>query len=278
MSTAPTTQAGSAGEPATTRPAGRTGIVWRYAGWDLRRNLRMIESTFFIVVLPAVLYLVFGTLSGFGSESIGNGNVPAYSMVSIALYGAVTAMTAIAGSAAVERQQGWGRQLGLTNLSAPGYFIGKTLVGLGMAALPILVVFTVGALTGARLDEWWRWVTTAALILAGALPFALYGLAAALLFRTEAAISAASGILVVLAFFGNLFVPLSGLLLEIARFTPLYGSAALARWPLLEGYVIDMSGSPAQDPLWFVVANVVTWTVIFGLLCAAGARRRTGRA
>ncbi len=113
------------------RPGGTAGIIARYAGWDLRRNIRMFESTFFIIMLPAALYLVFGAMSGFGDLPVGHGNVAAYSMVSIALYGAVTAMTAIAGSAAIERQRGWGgRQLGLTNLSGgAGYLTGKTLVG-----------------------------------------------------------------------------------------------------------------------------------------------------
>ncbi len=51
----------------------------------------------------------------------------------------------------------------------------------------------------------------------------------------------------------------------------MYGSAALARWPMLGGEVIDVGAGGAQhDPLWWVLANVVTWTVIFGLLCAGG--------
>lgn len=253
-------------------------LVLGYAGWDLRRNIRMVESTFFVIVLPAVLYLIFGAMADYSDESAGHGNISSYTMIAMAVYGSVTAMTAIAGSAAVERQQGWGRQLGLTNLSSGGYFAGKTLVGLAMAALPVLAVFGVAMLTGARLDDLWRWFAVCGLILVGALPFALYGLAAALLFRSEAAVSAASGVLVVLAFFGNLFVPLSGIVLDIARFTPLYGTGALARWPLLEGTVVSTSGVEGSDPLWAIVLNVVVWTAIFGTICALAARRRTSRA
>jgi ABC-2 type transport system permease protein len=188
------------------------------------------------------------------------------------------ATSAIAGSAAIERQQGWGRQLGLTGLGGSGYMVGKILVALGIALLPIVVIFVVGALTGARFDEGWMWPASGGLALLGAIPFALYGLAAALLFRSEAAVSAASGILVVLAFFGNLFMPLTGTLLTIAKFTPVYGIATLTRWPQLEGAVVDTSGgAPASDPLWAIVLNVGAWTVIFAVLCLVASRRSTRR-
>ena len=122
------------------------------------------------------------------------------------------------------------------------------------------------------------WPASGTLALLGAIPFALYGLAAALLFRSEAAVSAASGILVVLAFFGNLFMPLSGTMLAIAKYTPVYGIASLTRWPQLEGAVADTTGSaPASDPLWTIVLNVVAWTAVFAAICLAATRRRTRR-
>ena len=41
----------------------------------------------------------------------------------------------------------------------------------------------------------------------------------------------------ILAFLGNIFFPLSGVMLTIAKFTPLYGYVALARYPLTEGHL-----------------------------------------
>jgi len=286
MTTTPTTRPSASSPGAGVRdgsrvPAARkptVRLVAGFAGWELLRNVRMVESTFFIVVLPTVLYLMFGALADYGDAAAGNGNVAAYNMTAMTVYGATMATSAIAGSAALERQQGWGRQLGLTGLSGSGYMIGKVLVALGIAILPILVIFTVGVLTGARFDEGWMWAASGGLALLGAIPFALYGLAAALLFRSEAAVSAASGILVVLAFFGNLFMPLSGTMLAIAKFTPIYGIAALTRWPQLEGTVIDTAGgAPASDPLWAVVLNVVVWTAVFAAICLIASRRTTRR-
>lgn len=275
MTAAPATQAPAA--PASPRRRGTPRIVAAFAGWDFVRNIRMVESTFFVVMLPAALYIMFGALSDFSDEPAGHGNVAAYNMVSMAVYGAALATSSIAGSAAVERQKGWGRQLGLTGLTGPSYILGKVLVALAMAVLPIVVLGIVGAATGARLDGAERWAATGALTLAASLPFAFYGLAAALLFRSEAAVSAAAGLLVVLAFFGNLFMPLSGTMLTIAKFTPMYGAATLARWPMLEGATISMDGSMGSEPAWAMVANVAAWTLIFGLICWAAARRTTSR-
>ncbi|MEO9247907.1 ABC transporter permease [Citricoccus nitrophenolicus] len=253
-------------------------IVTGFAAREFLRNVRMVESTFFIIVLPTVLYLMFGTLASFGDGPVGYGNVSTYNMTAMAVYGATMATSVIAGSAALERQQGWGRQLGLTGLTGAGYMAGKVFVAIGIAALPIAVIFAVGALTGATFTDPWRWLASGGIALLGAIPFALYGLAAALLFRSEAAVSAASGILVVLAFFGNLFMPLSGTMLDIARFTPIYGVAGLTRWPQLEGTVISMeSGAPQSDPLWMLLANVGAWTLIFAAICLLASRRSTRR-
>jgi ABC-2 type transport system permease protein len=264
MTSASTAHRAANSTPPTVTHRSTARRVAGYAGWELLRNVRMVESTFFIVVL--------------GDGEAGHGNVSAYNMTAMAVYGATMATSAIAGSAAIERQQGWGRQLGLTGLGGSGYMVGKILVALGIALLPIVVIFVVGALTGARFDEGWMWPASGGLALLGAIPFALYGLAAALLFRSEAAVSAASGILVVLAFFGNLFMPLTGTLLTIAKFTPVYGIATLTRWPQLEGAVVDTSGgAPASDPLWAIVLNVGAWTVIFAVLCLVASRRSTRR-
>ena len=40
-----------------------------------------------------------------------------------------------------------------------------------------------------------------------------------------------------MAFLGNVFTPMSGFMLDLGRFTPLYGYAALARFPLTDGHL-----------------------------------------
>lgn len=246
-----------------------------YLRLELKRFFRDVTSVFFIAVLPCFLYVIFGAAQSYSTEPAGNGNVAMYVLLSMAAYGAVTATVSIGGSAAVERMQGWGRQLGLTPLSDASYVATKALVGLIVALIPVGLIYVIGAATGARgTPAAWLW--GALILLVGAAIFAIYGLIFGLVFRTESAVGAASGSLVILAFLGNLFFPLSGTLLTIAKFTPLYGYVSLARRALTDGYLVTPDGRQVVfEPLWQPVTNVVVWTVL--LVAAAIAAVRFGR-
>ena len=239
-----------------------------FVGLELRRVFRDYVTMFFIAVLPGFFYMIFGAAQDFAGEKAGNGNVAMYIMISMAAYGAVTATTGIGGMAAVERMQGWGRQLGLTPLRDATYVAMKAVVAFAVAAIPVALIYVLGVVTGAE-GTAAAWALSAVLVLVGAAVFAVYGLAVGLAFRTEAAVSAASGLLVIMAFLGNIFIPLSGTLLAVAKFTPLYGYVALARYPLTEGFGVD----GVQEPLWQAVANVVVWAGIFGAVATALVRR-----
>src|SRR5699024_4087899 len=154
------------------------------------------------------------------------------------------------------------RQLNLTGLRQGHYIIGKMLMALLMAISPIVTVYVAGALTAAGFESFGHRLASAALCMAVAITVSLYGTAFSLLFRSESAVSAASGFLVIFAFFGNLFIPLGGVLLSIAKFTPLYGPAMLARWPQTQGMLIPLDGSaPDFESLWLVLTNITAWTV-----------------
>ncbi|MDR7253349.1 ABC-2 type transport system permease protein [Nocardioides sp. BE266] len=240
-----------------------------YARLDLRRQLRDRFGMFFIVGLPTFMFLVFGLGS---DEQVGSGNVAMYVMISMASYGAVTATTGVAGSAATEQVMGWGRQLGLTPMRPLAFVAAKAGIAMVVALMPVALIFAIGAATGARGDAS-DWVLAAVLVWLGSALFAIYGLAVSLAFRGPNATGIASGMIVIMAFLGNVFTPMSGLLLDIGRLTPLYGYAALARFPLTEGH-LPMGG---RDPLWLPVANVLAWTVIFSLLALWGVRRSRAR-
>ncbi|WP_036555880.1 ABC transporter permease [Nocardioides insulae] len=248
-----------------------------YAAIELRRVSRDLVSLFFIAGLPAVLYLIFGSSAEDSAVRVGDGNVAFYVMVSMAAYGAVTATTGVGGMAAVERMQGWGRQLGLTPMSDAGFVVVKTFVSFAIAVVPIALIYLLGGLTGAEADPS-SWLISGLVVLAGAAVFSLYGLAVGLMFRSEGAVSAASGSLVILAFLGNVFFPLSGLMLDIARFTPLYGYVALARYPITGGELVSATGPTSEtDPLWLPVLNLVVWAIIFAGLAVWLVRRGRGR-
>ncbi|WP_235829204.1 ABC transporter permease [Gulosibacter macacae] len=251
-----------------------------YFGYDLRRNLRMFTNIFFAIVLPLALYLIFGAMTPYADYDLlsGRGNISAQLMVSMATYGAITATVSLSGAAAVELQQGWGRQIGLTPFTQAGYVLTKLLVAISIAVLPIVAVFITGAVTAARVSEAWLWPVLGLTSLIGAVVFGLYGLMFGLLFRSESAVGAAAGLVVILMFAGNAFTPLSGFLFDMAPFTPVWGVMQLAMWPLTDGVSFTADNAQVQYQLWQPILNVVVWSAIFGALALWGARRHTGRA
>lgn len=245
-------------------PAPRPDLA-AYATLDLRRMLRNKATMFFAVALPAFMYVVFGLGS---DDSYGSGDVAFYVMVSLACYGAATATTSVAGSAALEQQLGWGRQLALTPLRPIGLVMTKAAAAMLTAAVAAGLIYLVGGTTGAT-GSAGDWVVSALVVWLGSAMFALYGLAISLHFRGDNAVSIASGLIVVLAFLGNVFTPLSGVILDIGRFTPLYGYAALARYPQTQGW----TPSDTHDEWWLMLANVIVWTLCFAALALVGVRR-----
>ena len=192
-------------------------------------------------------------------------------------YGAMSATTGIGGSAAIERMQGWSRQLGLTPLSDGDYVTVKTAVAVTIATVPIGIVYALGAVTGARAPLS-VWILSAIVLVAGAVIFALYGLSFGLGFRSEAAVSAAGGSLAIMGFLGNVFIPLAGWQLTLAKFTPLFGYVSLARRGLTGGATIDPdTGDLIAVPLWQTLANVTVWTIGLAVLATWLVRRGRGR-
>ena len=250
-----------------------------YLWLDLFRSLREPANLFFVVAFPLAMYLVFGRLNASAGDygPHAHGNVSASVMLAMASFSACLGATAPRATAAVEQSAGWGRQMAVTSRGLSSYLVVKTGTAVGTAALPVIVVLAAGALTDSQM-EGWAWATSPVVCLLGVLPFVLWGLAAGMWLPSSASIGIATSLVTLFAFIGNAFMPLSHTLLTISRFTPMYGATALARWPLGEGwtYVPDRQAG-VQDPLWMPLANLVAWTLIFGLLVIGARRRVTGR-
>ncbi|WP_167146259.1 hypothetical protein [Actinomyces sp. ZJ308] len=264
-----------AGRPGGLGPA---RPVMTYLWLDLYRSLRHPANLFFVVAFPLAMYLIFGRLNASAGEygPHAHGNVSASVMLAMASFSACLGATSASAAAAVEQSAGWGRQMAVTARGLRGYLGVKVGTAVGTAALPVAVVLTAGALTDSQMAGW-AWATSPVVCLLGVVPFVLWGLAAGMWLPSSASIGIATSLVSLFAFIGNAFMPLNHALLTIGRFTPMYGSTALARWPLGEGwtYVTDRPEG-IQDPLWMPLANLVAWTLIFGLL-VIGARRRATR-
>lgn len=245
-----------------------------YMATDLVRQFRDVSNIMFVLTLPLLMYLFFGISMTAGEQSVGEANVSFYVMCSMASYGAALAATTSTGVAAVEQMQGWGRQLALTPVRPAQVVLGKVAVALVVTLAAMAVVHVGGLATGARATAG-VWLATLAITLGGAIMFALYGFAVAQLFKSESALAVATGILILMSFAGNVFMPLNGWMLDVARFTPVYGFVGLVRWPLLQGHHVMADAAP--DQLWQLLANVGAWTLVFGALALIGVRRGRDR-
>jgi ABC-2 type transport system permease protein len=222
---------------------------------EIRRLLRNRRTVIFALVTPSIFFLLFGLNAAYASESAGKGNVSAFILISMALYGSVLATTSGGAMISIERAQGWTRQLRLTPLSPLAYVVTKMLTSMVLGFVSVLAVYIVGFATHKPSMAGYLWIVTALCVWIGALVFAPFGLFLGYLLPTENVMQFMGFIMILLAFGGGLFVPLSQYphaLQVLAKFTPLYGVNQLVHWPLTGG---------AMDVWW--VVNAVAWLVIF---------------
>ncbi|MGW2045410.1 ABC transporter permease [Streptomyces sp. NPDC001858] len=213
---------------------------------ELTRALRNRKFLFFSVIYPAVLFLLIAG-SADGTEKVdGTGlTLPTYMMVSMASFGALTAV--LMGNSeriAKERQSGWVRQLRLTTLPGRGYVLAKTASAAVVSLPSIVVVFVVAAaVKDVRLDAW-QWLALTGAIWAGSLVFAALGVAIGYLASGDAVRPIAMITYFGLSILGGLWMPTTTFptwLQDIAKWVPTHAYAAL-------GQAIEQSRAPqAQD-------------------------------
>jgi ABC-2 type transport system permease protein len=222
---------------------------------EVRRLLRNRRTLIFTLIAPSVFFLLFGLNHSYSTQPAGHGNVAAFILISMALYGAVLATTSGGAMISIERSLGWSRQLRLTPLSGPAYIATKMATSMVLGFFSVVVVYLVGIFTHRASMPGWLWLVTALCVWVGSLLFAAFGLFMGYLLPTENVMQFMGFILMLLAFGGGLFIPLSTyphLLQVLAKYTPLYGLNQLVHVPLTGGTV---------DGWWAV--NVVSWLVIF---------------
>jgi ABC-2 type transport system permease protein len=250
----------------TRRAPALGGFNLTFLGLELRRMLRNRRTVIFTLIMPPVFFLIFGTNAHYKSESAGRGNVTAYVMISMAVYGAMLATTSGGAMVAVERAVGWSRQLRLTPLRPAAYIAVKLSIAMVLGLAAVLVTFVVGAFSGAHMDGV-VWLSAALIAWIGSIVFAAFGLFMGYLLPSENVMQLLGPVLAVLAFAGGLFVPLThGLFATIAKFTPMYGLASLSRGTLTsDGITIT------------AVVNVLVWAAVFAVGSAVLFRRDTAR-
>jgi ABC-2 type transport system permease protein len=236
-------------------------------GIELKRMLRNRRTIFFTLVFPAGLFFAFGGTQGWNDDA-GNGNVAAYIMVSMALYGAALTAASAGAMVALERAMGWSRQLRLTPLSPVSYIVVKAIVALVMGAVAVTVVNVSGIVQGKPDMPVDTWIECAVLAVLCTLVFAALGVFVGYLVPGENVMQVLGPGLALMAFLGGLFIPLSqyaGWVRDIAYWSPMYGVAEIARAPL------------THELPWYAVVNAVAWLAIFVLGAAWRMSKDTAR-
>ncbi|WP_285726571.1 ABC transporter permease [Psychromicrobium xiongbiense] len=240
---------------------------------ELARRLRNRRTLIFALVMPIVMFLIFGLQFknvALTSTPVAQGglSVMSYIMISMAVYGCMITSTSAGGSVAVERAMGWSRQLRLTPLSPAANIATKVLGGLMLGLIAVLAVFLTGFVVGVRLDAQ-VWIVSGLAALGGSLVFTALGLLMGYLIPSENVMQFMGPLVAFLALFGGLFVPLNQLgdtFVQIGKWTPTYGLSELAHAPLL-GATVDG---------WSVL-NILAWLLIFSAGAALAFRRDTRR-
>ncbi|MGA4851119.1 ABC transporter permease [Streptomyces sp. G5(2025)] len=235
---------------------------WALVRLEITRALRNRKFLFFSVLYPSLLFLIIAGTQG-ASDEVDDGSglsVPAFMMVSMASFGALTAV--LMGNSeriAKERESGWVRQLRLTTLPGRGYVLAKTASAAVVSLPSIVVVFVVAAVFKDVRFEAWQWLALTGAIWAGSLCFAALGVAIGYLASGDAVRPITMIVYFGLSLLGGLWMPTTTFpqwLRDVASWLPTHAYAAL-------GQAIELGDAPhAKD---------VTLLVAYFLLFAGGA-------
>jgi ABC-2 type transport system permease protein len=225
---------------------------------ELTRALRNRKSLFFSVLYPSLLFLLIAGGAS-GTEKLGDTGLtlPTYMMVSMASFGALTAV--LMGNSeriAKEREGGWVRQLRLTTLPGRGYVFAKTASAAVVSLPSIVIVFVVAAaVKGVRLDAW-QWLALTGAIWAGSLVFAALGVALGYLATGDAVRPITMIVYFGLSMLGGLWMPTTTFpawLQDIAQWVPTHAYASL-------GQAIEQSQAPHTKDLVILAVSFALFT------------------
>lgn len=248
----------------TDRPVARTGLNPRLLAIELRRMMRNRRTFIFTLIFPVLMLMIVAAGMQGKSQPISPGasaDIGAYVMVSMALYGVVMAATTAGAAVATERASGWSRQLRTSPLNPAAYIGMKMITALVLGLAALTVTYTAGSLSGVAHMAAQSWMESSAIVLAGALVFAAFGLFMGYLLPTEGAMQIVGPMMALLGFLGGLFqgpIDTSTLMGRIQSFTPIYGLSQLAHWPLTR----TTSGAYGTLHMGWI-ANLVVWGAVF---------------
>jgi ABC-2 type transport system permease protein len=235
--------------------------------YEFLKLLRMPAYVLPMLTFPLFFYLLFGVAMKHGAFDM--------STYLIATYGAFGVMNAalfgFGVGVAIERGQGWMLFKRATPMPPFAYFAGKLATCLLFSAMMVGLLFTLGATVGGVRLPLGTWLALAGVQIAGALPFAAFGLAIGYWAGPNSAPAILNLISLPAAFGSGMWIPiqaLPGLMRTVAQFLPPYHYAQLALRTL---------GMGQGEPVARHVAVLAAFTVASLALAWVGFRRDEGK-
>jgi ABC-2 type transport system permease protein len=233
--------------------------------YEIARSLRNPRSLGITLALPLV---IFFAVAGANRHTLVDGiSFPLYFMGAMAAYGAMYAAIQPGARIALDRAQGWTRQLRITPLRTRTYIVAKVLTAYLIALVSLLALFLAGTTFGVHMTAG-RWLEMGGLLLVGLAPLVVIGLALGHLLAPDSLTPAIAGIVVTFALFGGVFGPLfqSGTMLSVVKLLPSY-------W-LVQASRVAVGGEGWSGEAWAVTA---AWTAATAVVAVLAYRRDTAR-
>jgi ABC-2 type transport system permease protein len=238
-----------------------TDPLLAYLRLEVRRTLRNRRYLVFTIVMPVALYVLYTAILPVAGDATKDGLAwPAYFLVSMAAYGAIGASMSQAAPIAVERRQGWARQLRTTPL--PGWaYVAAKLASAVVLTLPALALVAAAGVLVEHVQLGGGALAMTVLVLAiASVPFAALGLLIGYLLDADSAQGGMVLAFFTLAILGGLFAPLDAFPAGIATIGDVLPSSHLASLGR------TMAAGRVPDPI--DIAVLAIWTVAIGTLAA----------
>ena len=266
-----TTTVQSVAPPVHGKPRSLTRIFGLEAKYELLKALRMPAYAIPTVLFPLLFYVFFGLAFG-GGRMAGPINISTYLLATYGAFGVIGAsLFGFGVGVAIERGQGWMLLKRATPMPPLAYFTAKIFMALTFSLIIVLGLFALGAGFGDVSMTAPAWLSLAAVLIAGSLPFCAFGLALGYFCGPNSAPAIVNLLYLPLAFLSGLWVPvqvLPGLLQKLAPALPPYHFSQLA--------LTQVGASTGPSP-WVSILYLAVFTALSLGLALLGYRRDEGK-